>query len=236
MSETLRRSERRSHAELFLPYALPYLAYVGIASLPAAWLSREAGYALRLLATGAALAWAWRFYAPLRGPRAPAGSVAVGCAAGLLGLGLWIALLRPLAPAGGEPWAGAAWTLRALAATALVPVFEELFMRGYLLRFALCWDRAWRRGAADPFGEAAHERGPGDVEPGAWSAPALLASTAIFALGHAPAEYPAALAYGAFMCALWIARGDLIAPIAAHATTNGLLALYVRGAGAWSLW
>jgi hypothetical protein len=226
----------RSYAELLLPYALPYLVYVGIASLPAGWLDRSASYALRIGATGAALAWAWRSYVRLRGPRSPAGSIAIGVLAGTLGLWLWIALLRPFAPAQAEPWPATAFALRLVAATALVPVFEELLMRGYLLRFALCWDRARRSRASDPFGEAAHAHSPDEIGPGAWSAPALLASSALFALGHAPAEYPAALAYGLLMCGLWVLRGDLLAPMAAHATTNLLLALYVKSANAWELW
>ncbi len=225
----------RSHAELLLPYLLPYLLYVGIASLPEPWFSRSTSYALRIVATGAALWWAWRSYVPLRGPRKAGVSALLGCAAGVAGLALWIALLLPFVSPGGTPWAPLPFALRTLAATALVPVFEELLMRGFVLRFALCWDRARRAGVADPFGEAAASS-PAQVEPGAGSVVAVLVSSAIFALGHAPAEMAAALAYGVLMSALWIARGDLIAPIAAHATTNLLLALYVRVSGAWEFW
>jgi len=87
----------RDNRQLLLPYLAPYFAYVGVASLVAAFgadlISHELDYAIRLVLTSAALVWAWRFYVPLRGPRSPLGSVAVGVVAGLVGLALWIALL-----------------------------------------------------------------------------------------------------------------------------------------------
>jgi membrane protease YdiL (CAAX protease family) len=71
---------------------------------------------------------------------------------------------------------------------------------------------------------------------GAWTALAVLASSAAFALGHAPVHWPAAFAYGLLMAALWIVRRDLIAPIAAHAATNLVLYVYVFLTGSWGLW
>jgi hypothetical protein len=38
------------------------------------------------------------------------------------------------------------------------------------------------------------------------------------------------------MAGLWIWRADLLACVVAHGTTNLALALWVRHAGAWSLW
>jgi hypothetical protein len=38
------------------------------------------------------------------------------------------------------------------------------------------------------------------------------------------------------MCSLWIARGDLVSCISAHAVTNAALAVYVRATGSWALW
>ena len=93
-----------------------------------------------------------------------------------------------------------------------------------------------RREPADPFGHALHERSIGDVRPGAWTPLALALSSVLFALGHAPAEWPAALAYGALMAGLWIVRKDLLSCITAHAVTNASLALYVSVSGEWALW
>ena len=74
------------------------------------------------------------------------------------------------------------------------------------------------------------------IAPGEWSALAVGVSSAVFAAGHAPAEWLAAFAYGLLMCSLWIARGDLVSCISAHAVTNAALAVYVRATGSWALW
>jgi membrane protease YdiL (CAAX protease family) len=225
----------RDNRQLLLPYLAPYFGYVLVATLAGDRVSHEVDYALRLVATSAALVWAWRFYVPLRGPRSPGASIAVGALAGLAGLALWIALLAPFVE-GGEAWSPPAWALRALAATLVVPVFEEQLMRGYVLRFAIQWDRAREAGAADPFGAALDRSSIADVEPGAWTWTALLISTGVFALGHAQAEWPAALAYGLLMAGLWVWRRDLLSCVVAHAVTNASLAIWVRATGQWALW
>ena len=117
-----------------------------------------------------------------------------------------------------------------LVATALPPVFEELLFRGYALPVVLLFERARAAKSAAPFGDAFDRGQLGDVGPGAWSALAL------FAAGHQPGEWLAAFAYGGLMCALWIARGDLVSCISAHATTNAALALWVRASGEWMYW
>jgi membrane protease YdiL (CAAX protease family) len=225
----------RDNRQLLLPYLAPYFAYVLVATLAADRVPREVDYAARMVVTSAALIWAWRFYVPLRGPRSAATSIALGAGAGLVGLALWIALLAPFVE-GGEAWEPGAWGLRALAATTLVPVFEEQLMRGYVLRFAIQWDRARSAGAGDPFGVALDKSSIADIEPGAWTWTALLISSGVFALGHLQAEWPAALAYGFLMAGLWIWQRDLLTCVVAHAVTNASLALYVRATGSWALW
>jgi membrane protease YdiL (CAAX protease family) len=225
----------RDNRKLLLPYLAPYFAYVLVATLAADRVSREVDYVARLVVTSAALIWAWRFYVPLRGPGSAGTSIALGAGAGLVGLALWIALLGPFVE-GGEAWEPGAWGLRALAATTLVPVFEEQLMRGYVLRFAIQWDRARSAGAADPFGVALDKSSISDIEPGAWTWTALFISSGVFALGHHQAEWPAALAYGLLMAGLWIWRRDLLTCVVAHAVTNASLALYVRATGSWALW
>ena len=87
-----------TNRQLLLPYAAPYLAYVGLASIPREYLSAEASYLLRLVVVPLLLVWAWRWYCSLRGPRSLRGSILVGAGAGLLGLVVWIGLLHPLSP------------------------------------------------------------------------------------------------------------------------------------------
>jgi membrane protease YdiL (CAAX protease family) len=221
---------------LFLPYALPYVVYVGLAAFAGDLVGREADYAMRIVLTGGAVAWAWRFYAPLRGPHSPLGSVIWGLAGGLVGLQIWLWTTRPFLPGGAEPWGDAAFGLRLVAAGLLVPLFEEQLMRGYVLRFVHQWQQARKRKVEDPFGETLERRSILEVAPGAAGVAAVVVSSLVFALGHAPFEMPASFAYGLLMAALWIVRKDLLSCIVAHAVTNVGLALYVRLSGEWGFW
>ena len=136
--------------DLIPRYFAPYLAYVGVASLASA-LPREWDYALRIAATVMALAWGWRHFAPLRGPNALGASVAIGITTGLIGLALWVALLAPFVESNREAWNPAAIALRVVAACCLVPVFEELAMRGFVHRFVIQWQRNRAAGHAAAF-------------------------------------------------------------------------------------
>lgn len=221
--------------DLLLPYLLPYFVYVGIASFLGDWTTPAQNLVLRLVATPLALAWAWRWYVPLRGPRSPAGSIGVGAAAGVAGTALWIALRWPFAGEG-EPWTGAEFVLHLAAAGLVVPVFEELVMRGYVLRLAVQWERVRSAGLSPVWGHVLDRESIGEVEAGAWTRRAVLASAVVFALGHAPGQWPAALAYGLLMAGLWIVRKDLLSCIVAHGVTNVTLALFLRQTGYWGLW
>ena len=64
----------------------------------------------------------------------------------------------------------------------------------------------------------------------------MAASSVLFALGHAPHEWVAAVAYGLLMAGLWILRKDLLSCVVAHAVTNLALGVYVQYTGRWELW
>jgi uncharacterized protein len=226
-----------NNRQLILPYAAPYLAYVGIASISSDFMSMEINYLLRLIVTPLLLVWAWRWYCPLGGPRSSLGSIGVGAAAGIAGLILWLALLAPFVQADeSASWSLQGFMLRLLCAGLIVPVFEELLMRGFVFRLALQWDVARKRKQAAPLHHALDEQTVNDVTPGAWSWAAVIISTAVFTSGHAIAEWPASVAYGLLMSWLWISRKDLIACITAHAVTNIALALFVYFTGSWQFW
>jgi len=217
---------------LVLRFALPYVAYVGIASIPPEWLARDWNYVARILVTTAALLWAWPRLVPLRGPGSARLSVGAGLIAGVVGVALWIALMTPFVGEG-EPWDARGWWLRLFAAVMIVPLFEEQLMRGFLLRFGVQWGDARKAGHKDAFGEAFDKRSVLDVDAGRVTLLGAALSIVLFTLGHHMTEWAAAVAYGGLMVWLYAWRRDLLGCVVAHATTNVLLALYVRGTGAW---
>jgi exosortase E/protease (VPEID-CTERM system) len=181
-------------------------------------------YPLRFLAALAAL-WVFRqsyVSANLgfswRGP-------AVGAAVFCLWLGAAAVLLQPpgTSAAAPEPLAMLPQPLRilwivcrVLAAVGTVPLAEELAYRGYLMRRLVS-----RRFETVPFSAAR------------W--PALVVSALAFGLMHGALWLPgiaAGLAYGA----LAMRTGKLGESIAAHGTTNALLAAYVLIFDRWQLW
>ncbi len=226
-----------ANRQLLLPYALPYLAYVAIASLLGDILPKELNYALRLIVVTGLLVWAWRWYFSLTGPRSPLVSALVGTLVGLVGAALWIVLLKPFVDAEeATPWSTSAFFLRLTAAGLLVPIFEELMMRGYIFRLALQWDQERKSGDAAPLQTALDDRSINDITPGAWSWPAIFIATVVFAAGHHTSEWPAAIAYGLLMSWLWVNRKDLLSCIVAHGVTNVALAGYVFITGHWQYW
>jgi len=232
----MRTARKPSNYSLLFVYVLPYFLYVLALMLPETLVAKPWAYGIAMAAGAGGIAWSWRWYAPLRGPRSVAGSVAAGIAGGVAGTALWVAIKAPFYEAGGEPWAPAAFWMRVLASGTVVAVFEELLFRGLVLRGAVVWDRLRRAGARDPLGEALHDHGPDDVEPGGWTPLGLAISSLAFAAGHQPGEWVAATAYGLLMAALWVWRKDLLSCVVAHAVTNVTLALWVRETGQWSVW
>jgi len=226
-----------TNRDLLLPYIAPYFAYVFIASFLGRFVALDISYVIRILVVPVILAWAWRWYLPLAGPQNRFISVLVGIAAGLVGLILWIGLLKPfVGTEEGAAWSLTGFGLRLAAATFIVPVFEEVFVRGYLFRVALQWDLARRADAPNPFETAFDRSCLNDLAPGAWSLWAVLISSVAFALGHRLDEWLAAFAYSLLMAAVMIVRKDLLSCIVAHGTTNLVLAVYVKTTGQYGYW
>jgi exosortase E/protease (VPEID-CTERM system) len=204
-------------------YLAPFLAILAAGMLSRAVAGQfEWLYPLRLFAALAVL-WCYRKkYARLNwafGWLGPAAGVAV--------FGLWMALDRLAASSsssgtvpGLSPGHGAAWmawlSLRTLGAVVTVPIAEELAFRGFLLR---------RLVAAD------FER----IDFRNSSLFALLGSSVAFGLMHGARWFAGSLA-GLVYALVLRRRGRIGEAMAAHATTNALLAAWVIARGDWRLW
>jgi exosortase E/protease (VPEID-CTERM system) len=221
LNRTASRDEQIEGDNPTAAYLMPLLAILAAGMLAVAVSSGfETLYVLRLAAACAAL-WLyrvtlarvdWRF--SWRGP-----------AAGILTFVIWLCAARWLLPVSSMPTAlasmpvglRAAWIgIRLTASIITVPIAEELAYRGYLLR-RIC--------AADfesvPFATV----GLGS----------LLVSSVVFGVAHG-SMWPAGVAAGAIYGALVIRTGRLGEAVAAHATTNALVAASVLLGGQWQLW
>jgi CAAX prenyl protease-like protein len=215
------------------PYILPFALY--LVALPLAgwvpgwfaWL-----YPLVVLVLGSIT---WSLSRKLIRPH---WDVWPGIGAGILGIAIWIALcrldleatvkdflpafLQPQARLGFDPniidsmtgrWLFISFRIAGLAL--LVPVAEELFWRGFLLRWLISAD--WEK-----------------VPPGQFSVSSFAGVTLLFTLAHP--EWLAAAAYGAILNVLMYWRRDLWNCIVAHSVSNLILAIYVLIWHAWELW
>ena len=183
-------------------------------------------YAVKVAVVLAVTLWAAR---GLRGLlRCETKSILWGALAGAIGLPLWLGLdavtphlpflgsREAFDPAGLGAWRVPFLAVRFFGLALLVPVLEEVFWRGFLLRWLTDQDK-WSEISVEKFAPVA-----------------ALISSGVFALAHP--EWLAALVYGLGMCGLLRATKSLSACIVAHATTNLLLGIYVLLTENWRLW
>ena len=100
--------------------------------------------------------------------------------------------------------------------TVIVPFAEELFYRGFLLKFVTDPDDFQR------------------VPTGTFSLAALLVSVVLFALSHP--EWLAAAVFALALCLLLRFTKNLFACVLAHAVTNLMLGVYIVQTGQWQYW
>lgn len=166
-----------------------------------------------------------------------------GVAAGLVGIALWIALchlhlekqLTALLPdflrvrvepservgynplehlsAGFQIWSFIA--VRLVGIAVLVPIAEELFWRGFLLRWLI--DPEWEK-----------------IKPGEYTHHSCAIVVLMFTVAHP--EWLAAASYCLLINGLLYWKKDLWLCVVAHAVSNLVLAIYVLQTGHWWLW
>ncbi len=108
-------------------------------------------------------------------------------------------------------------TVRLFRMTVVVAFVEELFWRGFLLRFLV------RENFTDvPFGTFT------------WRS--FLISSLAFCLEHQPSDWPAAVLTGALFNLVAYRTRSLAACILTHAITNLALAFYILRTGQWGFW
>jgi hypothetical protein len=134
----------------------------------------------------------------------------------LLGLGDRPAY-NPLEQLQGNPtWAYAFLAIRFIGLALVVPVIEEFFLRGFLMRFVQ-GDQWW------------------DVPFGQVTPLAVVVGTAVPMLMH-PAELLAAFVWFSLVTWLMVRTRNIWDCVAAHAVTNLLLGVYVVTQHQWQLW
>lgn len=219
-----------------IPYVAPFVLYLTLTQIPSLVPGHYAlAYCLPVLAVGLITLGLVKG----RGILKPHPRVGLAVITGAGGVILWIGLsslnlesrltasfpvwLQPGDRAGFNPFETLSnpallvgfLLVRITALAILVPVAEELFWRGFLLRWIASKD--WRR---TPIGR---------YTPGSF-----LAVTFLFALAHP--EWIAAALYSALLNWLIYRTRDLWSCVIAHATSNLLLAGYILVTRSWYLW
>jgi CAAX prenyl protease-like protein len=205
----------------WLPYVAPFAVFAVLTMVQpshgfVAWL-----YPLKTLVVGGVVLVCARDFPPLQ-PRSTGLALAVGAVVFVVWVlpeGLYPTLGTPSAV---DPFAHlsgpAAWTwivFRILGASVVVAVMEEIFWRGFLLRWIVHLD--FRRVAVGTF---------------TW--PSFLVTSALFAVEHD--RWLVGLMAGVAYNLLLYRTRSLWACIVAHGFTNLALGLYVLHTGQWSFW
>ncbi len=214
-----------------VPYVAPFAVFMLFIAL-AHWLPGSPGllYPIRVVVVGVVLAVFSRRLVSLR-----AGNWVGSIGIGVIVFVLWVAP-DVLWPAYRSHWlfdnalVGSAKSsvphdaktdlvfiaLRIFGSVALVPVLEELFWRGWLMRWLIQPDfQAVRLGAYTPY--------------------SFWVTAVLFAAEHG-SYWDVGLLAGVLYNWWMVRTGRLADCIVAHAVTNGLLAVYVLSSGQWQYW
>jgi CAAX prenyl protease-like protein len=219
-----------------LAYVLPFVLYLGLVQLPPKFPEHyPLLYGAVVLVVGAVTAgllWG-------RGLIRPHRDVAAGVAVGVVGIALWITIsglrweqviaaylptfLQPGERHGFDPFdefssPAAMWAfvvVRIVGLAVLVPVVEELFWRGFLLRWLMSPEFERR-------------------ELYRFTPSSFVAVTLLFAAAHP--EWFAAAVYSALLNGLVYWKRDLWSCIVAHGVSNAILGVYVLSTHSWELW
>jgi len=227
-------AQPKSDLRKLVPFILPMAVFVVLLGLTSAgnrpetvsWFAYPAywTYPAQTVICGALLLWFWRDY-ELRAPR----KIWFALLIGVVVFAIWIApqqfLGFPPRLTGFDPEVFATqpgwyWTtviLRFLRLVVVVPLVEEIFWRGFLLRYLV------------------NERFT-TVGIGTFSWLSFVVVTFVFGLAHSPADWVAALICGALYNFVAYRTRSLASCVVAHALTNLLLGLWIMQTRQWGFW
>jgi CAAX prenyl protease-like protein len=205
----------------FWPYVLPFLIFAVFLSVEG-WFPDEHYliYPWKTVVVGAVILWQWRQLPSLR-----PGSPLISALVGVIGVVIWVGLdpilvHYPAPLIGRNPFllygASEAWVLfgfRLLGMAVVVPIMEELFWRGYLMRWLIKEDFT-------------------EVPLGTYTPVSFFVTTAFFASVHG-AEWPLAVIVGLLYGGWFVKTKKLGDVMVAHGVTNLLLGLYCLRTNDW---
>lgn len=182
-------------------------------------------YPVRILCVVAALVWLWGSYDELRGDRFKPGNLLLSIGVGALVFVLWIHMDWDFAVMGDREaydprtlpggWFYPFVAVRLFGAAMVVPVFEEIFWRSFILRYIVNPDFT-------------------SVKTGTFTWPSFLISAILFGTEHN--LWLAGVATGLIYNLLLYKTRSLWLCIIAHGVTNLLLGIYVMTTGHWEFW
>lgn len=180
-------------------------------------------YPLQTLLCGALL-WLWRRDYRLKAPSRPGWTSLIAAAVFLLWISPQTFFSSPQRLEGFDPTVFdavsarlATLALRLLRLVVVVPLLEEIFWRGFLLRYLVRPDF-------------------GNVPFGTFTWPSFLGVTAAFGLAHWGPDFLPALITGALYNLVAYRTGNLSSCVLAHALTNLFLGVYILATRQWGFW
>ncbi|MBQ4808288.1 exosortase E/protease, VPEID-CTERM system [Phaeobacter sp. HS012] len=193
-------------ADMLLASIIPFIVMMLSGVLVSAiWANPAQGYPLRAAMMAAALLVFWPALRQLAYRPRP-----IDIAAGAAIAAVWIVTSTPDISRGGTDERDMLWVgTRLLGTMVLVPIVEELFFRGYLLRRMAGQSQILR------------------------AVIALLVTSALFGLMHD--RFALGMAAGAIFGALYLRGGGLAAAIVAHMVANALIAYVAFATENWAL-
>jgi CAAX prenyl protease-like protein len=222
---------------LFIPYLLPYLAFLGTISLARNFPKGVyPGYMMAYTAAALLLWIFWRRYGEIQGNRITPWDILSALLVGLAGIAIWILpyhyfpgfikLDAILGFSGGgekviEPlslpkvWYYPFFMIRFIGYIFIVPIFEELFIRSFLWRYLINPDIK-------------------SVAVGTYSALAFWGTALLFSLSRH--QWLVAFLYALIINLYLVFKKDLRLCMIAHGLSNAILIVYVLISGKWFLW